>query len=194
MTKPPQRRRAVKEALEAYRARASELYVWSDADSPNEKKELLKALVAAKRSLLIDPKNYKTYVLIANICASLDSRETVHDALDFYNRAIAVNPDLPDAYAGKADLLMYHLRRPAQAEELSRRALKSSLRAKEPTELLELRFIGLSGILESREKFADARSVIRQALRHSKSEFIKEFAATALKRIAQLQEPSPLSH
>lgn len=165
----------------AYQEEASNLFVFSDP--PKERKKLAAALVSAKRSLLIDPANYETLTLVGDIYSAIGDKQSARQALQYYDRAIALKPNLADAYSGKADLLMFQFDLPDDAERLARKALALSRINHEEGELLELRYITLLGILESRGKHNAARWLIRQALRNNPSDTMKGICENTLKRM-----------
>src|ERR1700691_185466 len=75
------------DTAERYRAKASDLFVWTDSDSPSERRNLETALVNIKRALLLDPDNYEFLVLAGDILCSLDDEASVAAALEYYERA-----------------------------------------------------------------------------------------------------------
>jgi len=178
-----QRRQRVRIAAEEYQERASDLFVSSDLKPSDERKILEAALVKAKRSLLLDPENYATLVLLGHIYSTLDDPQSYAHALRYYERAIALQPRSGRAYEGKADVLMYGLDQPEEAERFARKAVAVSLRSGEESDLLELRYMTLIDILEARRKFPQVRWIIRQALRRCPSEFMKDTAEGTLRRI-----------
>jgi tetratricopeptide (TPR) repeat protein len=178
-----QRRSHPRVRLEAradeYLGRARELFGFSDL-----KPVLLRqALIAARKSLMLDPRNYDTLVLLGSIYSDFDDRKSTAQALRYYNRAIALRPESPEGYDAKAGLLMHWLHRPEEAERLARKALALSVRTGEGTEFLELRYTTLIDILIGRRKYTQARWLIRRALRDCPTEFMRDMVEQPLKEI-----------
>jgi tetratricopeptide (TPR) repeat protein len=170
----------LKARAEEYLQRATDLFIFSEDSRPALLRE---ALAIARRSLLLDPRNYETLVLLGNIISDIDDPNSIDQALHYYNQAIALRPECPDAYRSKAGLLMFWLNEPEEAERLARRALTLSLRSGEASENLEFCYANLIDILVEREKFARARWYIRRALRDCPGEFMSDMVAQPLKQI-----------
>jgi tetratricopeptide (TPR) repeat protein len=169
--------------------RASDLYIFSEDSRPALLRE---ALVTARKALLIDPRNHETLLLLGNIISDIDDPKSIDQALLFYDQAIALRPENPDGYEAKADLLMYWFHRPEEAEVLARKALALSLRGRRESGSLEheLSVIALEhsystliDILIGRQKFAQARWLIRRAMRDCPSEIMRDMVAQPLKEI-----------
>ena len=159
--------------------RARELFGFSDL-----KPALLRpALIAARKSLMLDPRNYNTLVLLGSIYSDFDDPKSTAQALRHYDRAIALRPESPDGYDAKAGLLMHWFHRPEEAERLARKAVALSVRTGEASEFLELRYMTLIDILIGRKKYAQARWFIRRALRDCPSEFMRDMVEQPLKEI-----------
>jgi tetratricopeptide (TPR) repeat protein len=172
-------RAGVKAKAEEYLDRARELYGFSNSDPA-----LLRgALIKARKSLLLDPENYETLILLGDIFTDFDDPKFTAQALRHYERAIAVRPEDPAGYEGKASLLMYWLHRPHEAEILARKALALSVHNGEVQELLEFRYTTLIDILVGRKKYGPARWLIRRALRDCPSEFMRGVVELPLKEI-----------
>jgi tetratricopeptide (TPR) repeat protein len=165
---------------EQYLDRARDLYIFSEDSRPAL---LRQALIAAKKSLLLDPRNSDTLVLLGNIISDIDDPKSIDQALRYYHEAIALSPESPDGYGAKAGLLMYWLHQPEGAELLARKALALSVRSGEAPELLELCYSSLIDILVGRKKYAQARWLIRRALRDCPSEFMRDMVEQPLKEI-----------
>jgi tetratricopeptide (TPR) repeat protein len=180
------------DTAERYRAKASDLFVWTDSDSPSERRNLETALVNIKRALLLDPDNYEFLVLAGDILCSLDDEASVAAALEYYERAIRLEPENPDAYDSKSSLLMYWTEPPeaAEAERLARKAVALAIMRGDP-ESLELKYSNLIGVLETRHKFDALRWTIRQALKKCPSEFLKDLTEATLKRVAIVDAEGP---
>jgi tetratricopeptide (TPR) repeat protein len=170
----------LKAKADEYLDRASDLYIFGE---DNRAAVFREALAIAKRSLLLDPRNYKILVLIGDIISDIDDTRSIDQALRYYNQAIALRPECPDAYQSKAGLLMFWLNRPEEAERHARKALALSLRSGEGSEGLEFSYASLIDILVERKKFARARWYIRRALRDCPSEFMSDLVAQPLKEI-----------
>jgi tetratricopeptide (TPR) repeat protein len=169
----------LKARAEEYLDRARELFAFSDL-----KPALLKkALITARKSLMLDPRNYDTLVLLGSIHSDFDNPKSTAQALRHYNRAIALRPESPDGYDAKAGLLMHWLHRPEEAERLARKALALSVLTGEASEFLELRYMTVIDILIARKKYAQARWLIRRALRDCPSEFMRDMVEQPLKEI-----------
>jgi tetratricopeptide (TPR) repeat protein len=177
-----------KARAEKYLDRAGELYGFSDSNPAL----LREALITAKKSLLLNPENYETFVLLGNIYSDFDDPKSTAQALRYYDQAITLRPEGPGAYDAKAGLLMYWLDQPEEAERLARKALALSLRTGEVSESLEyeLSLIALEScyttlidILVGRKKYAQARWLIRRALRDCPSENMRGIVEQPLKEI-----------
>jgi tetratricopeptide (TPR) repeat protein len=140
----------------------------------------------------MDPRNYETLLLLGNIISDIDDPKSIDQALRYYDQAIALRPECSDGYESKAGLLMYWLHQPEEAERLARKALALSLRTGGESESLEheLSVIALEqsystliDILIGRKKFAQARWLIRRALRDCPSETMRDRVAQPLKEI-----------
>jgi len=170
----------LKARAEEYLDRARELYGFSDDSHPAS---LRKALITAKKSLLLDPRNYETLVLLGEIISDFDDSKSTAQALRYYNQAIALRPESPAGYDAKAGLLMYWLHQPEEAERVARKALALSVRSGEATEFLEARYLTMIDILIGRKKYAQARWFIRKALRDCPSESMRGMVEQPLKEI-----------
>jgi tetratricopeptide (TPR) repeat protein len=173
------------ENAERYHTKASDLFICTESDSPDASRDLRVALVNIKRALMLDPDNYEYLVLTGNILFALDDTALAAEALGYYDRAISIEPENPDAYDSKSGVLMYWSEPPdeVEAERLARKAATLAERAEEESELLALTYSNLFGILESRKKFAELRWTIRKALKRCPSEFLKDLAEATLMRI-----------
>jgi tetratricopeptide (TPR) repeat protein len=167
---------SLKTRAEKYLDRASDLYIFSENSRPALLRE---ALVMARKALLIDPRNYEALLLLGNIISDIDQPRCIPQALRYYDQAIALRPEIPDSYAAKAGLLMYWLGQPEEAELLERKALALSVHG---GELSEFSYSTLIDILIGRKKFAQARWLIRKALRDCPSEVMRDMVADASQR------------
>ena len=79
---------------------------------------------------------------------------------------------------------MYWLHRSEEAERLARKAVALSVRTGEATEFLELRYTTLIDILIGQRKYAQARWLIRRALRDCPTEFMRDMVEQPLVEIA----------
>jgi cytochrome c-type biogenesis protein CcmH/NrfG len=174
---------SIKAKAETLREQARDLFVLSKTDT-DDSETLRRALTKAKRALLMDPSDYDAITLIGSICAELDDPESAKTASAYYDRALRLQPENPEAYASKAGLLLYVLSRPEEAEALAKTAVALSLRRREPVELLELHYITLVDALIARRRFTEARAVIRKALRKCPTKLMTATAETSLKQIA----------
>ena len=170
----------LKARAEQYLDRARELYGFSDDSHPDLLEEALKT---AKKSLLLDPRNSDTLVLLGSIYLDFDDPKSTAQAVRHYDEAIALRPESSRGYDAKAGLLMYYLHQPEEAERLARRALAFSVRSGEAAESLEHSYSTLIDILIGRKKYAQARWLIRKALRDCPSEFMKDMVEQPLKEI-----------
>jgi tetratricopeptide (TPR) repeat protein len=164
---------------EEYLDRARKLYGFSDSQPAL----LQEALVTAKKSLLLDPRNSDSLVLLGSIYLDFDDPESTAQALRYYDQAIALSPENSSAYSDKADLLMYYLHQPEEAERLARKALALSMRSREVSECLEHSYSTLIDILIGRKKYTQAHWFIRKALRDCPSEYMRDMVAQPLKEI-----------
>jgi tetratricopeptide (TPR) repeat protein len=167
----------LKARAEKYLDRARDLYIFSEDSRPALLRE---ALIMARKALLIDPRNYETLLLMGNIIADIDDPKCIPQALRYYDQAISLRPQIPDGYDAKADLLMYWLDQPEEAELIARKALALSVHS---GELSEFSYSTLIDILIGRKKFAQARWLIRKALRDCPSEVMRDMVAMPLKEI-----------
>jgi len=99
-------------AAEEYRMAASDLYGMSDVNPAVERSALRAARVKANRALMLDPKNYETLVLLGRIMSDFDDPDSVARALEFYDRAIQLCPENPDAYRDKSDVVLFQINPP----------------------------------------------------------------------------------
>ena len=184
----------LKVRAEEYLDRARDLYIFSEDSRPAS---LRKALTIARKSLLLDPRNYDALILLGDIISDIDDPKTLDQALGYYDQAIALRPEGPNGYAAKAGLLMYWLDQPEEAERLARKALALSKRSGKASESLEYElsvialehsYSTLIDILIGRKKFAQARWLIRRALRDCPSEIMSDRVAQPLKEIESSRE------
>jgi tetratricopeptide (TPR) repeat protein len=173
---------SLKTRAEKYLDRASDLYIFSEDSRPALLRE---AIALARKSLLVDPQNYEALILLGNIISDIDDPKCIPQALRYYDQAIALRPEIPDGYDAKAGLLMYWLDQPEQAELLARKALTLSVRSGEVSEYC---YSTLIDILIGRKKFAQARWLIRRALRDCPSELMEDMVAQPLKEIETSRE------
>jgi len=173
---------SLKARAEEYLDRASDLYIFSEDSRPALLRE---ALAIARRSLLIDPQNYEALLLLGNIISDIDDPKCLPQALRYYDQAIALQPEIPDGYDAKAGLLMYWLDQPEEAELVARKALALSVHRGEVSEYC---YSTLIDILIGRKKFAQARRLIRRALRDCPSESMEDMVAQPLKEIESSRE------
>ncbi len=82
---------------------------------------------------------------------------------------------------------MYWLDQPEEAELLARKAFALSVHSGEVSEYC---YSTLIDILIGRKKFAQARRLIRRALRDSPSESIEDMVAQRIKEIESSREPN----
>jgi tetratricopeptide (TPR) repeat protein len=169
----------LKARAEQYLDRAGELYGFSDSQPAL----LRQALIKAKKSLLLDPRNSDTLVLLGSIQLDFDDPKSTAQALRYYDEAIAFRPKSSRGYNAKAGLLMYYLHQPEEAERLARKALALSVHGGEGPEFLEPCYTTLIDILVGRKKYAQARWSIRRALRDCPSEFMRDMVEQPLKEI-----------
>jgi cytochrome c-type biogenesis protein CcmH/NrfG len=106
---------------------ASDLYVRSYSKGEIDQTALREALIKAKRALVLAPGDYHNLILVARIFSDFNDQQSHAQSLKYYERAIALRPDLPVAYEEKAQFLMDWLDPPdpAEAERLARKALKT---------------------------------------------------------------------
>jgi tetratricopeptide (TPR) repeat protein len=154
-----------------------------DADPAEDEANVRSALISAKRALLLDPSNYEAIVLIGNLYGDSDDARSTSLALEYFDRAIGLDPEAPDAYASKAELLLYDLNRPDEAEPLAQRALALSIRNEDTVTQLELTYQLLIEIFLAQKRFWKARAVIREALRRCPGTFMDAVAKNARKEI-----------
>ncbi|HEY6299942.1 MAG TPA: hypothetical protein VIW95_09920 [Candidatus Binatus sp.] len=155
----------------------------NDADPAEDEANVRSALISAKRALLLDPSNYEAIVLIGDLYGDSDDARSTSLALEYYDRAIQIDPEAPDAYASKAGLLLYDLNRPHEAEPLAQRALALSIRNRDTVTQLELTYLLLIDIFLAQKRFWKARAIIREALRKCPGTFMDAVAKNARKEI-----------
>jgi tetratricopeptide (TPR) repeat protein len=162
MARSRNRRETNADHAETYREEARDLYIRSGAQKEIDKHTLREALAKANRALLLAPDDYGTLVLIANICSDFGDTESDARAVECYDRAIMLRPDLPDAYADKASTLL-QLQKAHDAVPLAEEAVRLSLVNGCEPDRLELTYMSLIEALIEERRFAEARSIIRQA-------------------------------
>lgn len=172
-----------KSRAQHYLDRGRELFGMSGPDPSDEQRDLRLALVQAKRALLLDPANYGATVLMGEILQDIDTPDSLAQALELYDKAIALNPSSADAYAVKAELLIYHLNQPIEAERLARKALAIAKQTHEPLEFLESRYSTLIDILVERRKVAQARWMVKRALHDCPTDSMKSMVEQPLLQI-----------
>jgi cytochrome c-type biogenesis protein CcmH/NrfG len=180
---PRAHRQSIKAKAETLREEARELFIQSSVDTESCE-TLCRALTKAKRALLLDPSDYDALTLIGSIYAEFDSPESAERASEYYDRALRIQPDNPEAYASKAGLLLYVLEKPDEAEPLAKTAVALSLRRQDPPEVLELQYITLVDVLIARRRFTEARAVIRRALLKCPTKLLVSTTEESLKQIA----------
>jgi tetratricopeptide (TPR) repeat protein len=171
-----------KRKADDYRAEAFDLYFTEDLPADQEK--LHKALVNARRAVLLDP-SYENLAMVASILGEYDDIESIHQALEYCDRAIRLEPIRPDAYASKAGLLSGFSERLAEAEFAARTAIGLSLAQNDSLEILELEFSTLIEILIDERKYKTARAAIRLGLRYSQSQLMQSLMNQASRRIEE---------
>jgi tetratricopeptide (TPR) repeat protein len=88
---------------ERYLKRARELYIGKPGETGFVKYDLHKALINVKRALMLTPKSYDSLVLIGNIIGELDeSEDGLRTVIGYYDKAISLQPENPDAHGAKA--------------------------------------------------------------------------------------------
>jgi tetratricopeptide (TPR) repeat protein len=149
---------------------ARTLLGFADSETAAGKRDLRDAEIKAKKGLLLDPENYELLVLLAHI--HLD-RDEFTEGLRYLDQAIALAPDQARAYDSKAQVLIDYLDKPVEAESCARKALSLSKKTGEEPEFLEFRYSTLIDILVARKKYAEARWIVKRALRDCPSDFMK---------------------
>jgi tetratricopeptide (TPR) repeat protein len=151
--------------------------------SPEGDGDLRNAEIKVKRALLLDPESYESLVLLAEVCLDYDDEEKTAEAVRYLERAIELSADKPDAYDSLAHALFYHRNKPEEGESCARKALSLSKESGEETQFLELRYMTLIDILVLRQKYAEARWIIKRALRDCPTDFMKGAVEMPLKEI-----------
>ena len=182
--------RSVRTSAAKYLREAEDRFVLSgkglvdkDSDPAEDEANVRSALIIAKRALLLDPSNYEAIVLIGNLYGDSDDARSTSLALEYYDRAIQIDPEAPDAYASKAGLLLYDLNRPQEAEPLANGALALSIRNEDTVTQLELTYLLLIDIFLAQKRFWKARATIREALRKCPGTLMDAIARNARKEI-----------
>lgn len=176
-----QRKESLQKKADRYQEKASDLFISSEG--PHGGEDLRTALGQARKALLLDPTNYDTIVLIAHIYADIGDQESVANAREFYDRATEIEPSNPRAYISKAELLMYELNDPDEAEAIARKALSLARRDPETKESLDLAYTTLMDILESRGKLQELRWIMRQALKQAPTELLRDAVNDKMKKL-----------
>jgi tetratricopeptide (TPR) repeat protein len=176
------RKRQLKIRAEQLAERAQTLYLANDGKTERGRRALREAMASIRKFLLLEPNNYHGLLLAGRISAEFDDASSTARALQYFEKAIAICPDSPDAYQDKAGLLMYDLKRPGEAERFARKAL--SLAEQSGDELIDSSYAALIDILVGRRKYSHARWMIRRALRDCPTEFMKATVEMPLREIA----------
>jgi tetratricopeptide (TPR) repeat protein len=163
---------------------ATDLFILSKIDS-GDSQTLRRALMKARRALILDPSNYDALTLMGSIYAELeDEPDSVQKAFEYYDRALRLEPKNPHAFGSKAALLLYVLDRPSEAQPLAETAVALSVQKRDPPDVLELNYITLVDALIARRRFAQARASIREALRRCRTTLMAESSKVWFKEIA----------
>jgi tetratricopeptide (TPR) repeat protein len=103
-----QRSESVRQArAERYLERARELYVGKPGETGFVGYDLGKALINARRALMLNQNSYDTLVLIGKILGELnESEDGLRSAVEYFNNATLLEPNRPDAYDAKASALI----------------------------------------------------------------------------------------
>jgi tetratricopeptide (TPR) repeat protein len=150
---------------ERYIARARELYVGAPGETGFVNYDLSKALINAKRAIILDPNNYAALVLLGKIVGEQDESENgLRTALDYYDKAISVNPNIPDAYQAKG-IALFDAQKFRLALEPNWRAWR--LTRSDPNSIpfdIEVASIYLRDTLVKLGRWRFARNVLESAL------------------------------
>jgi tetratricopeptide (TPR) repeat protein len=173
------------EQAENYHNRASDIFICTKSDDPEYRHKIETAITHMRRALLIDPDHYEFLVFMGILLDALDDQSATSQALEYYDRAIALRPEHPDAYQSKASALIWSTPpEEANAEWLARKAVELAREYyKEPGEL-QYAYMALLDILEARKKFGELRWTILKTRKDCPSDFLKDFTDATLKQIA----------
>jgi tetratricopeptide (TPR) repeat protein len=162
MDHPTNRRKALRGKADIYWEEARDLYIRSYSRGKINQRGLRAAIVKANRAMLFNPRDYDATLLLGDIFSDLEDANSCGRAFDYYDRAISLRPDLPDAYENKARLLL-QLDRPQDALPLARKAVSIALTHGYDPEYLDLTYSPLIEALIKQQEFSEARAAIRAA-------------------------------
>lgn len=173
------------EKAENYHHLASDIFIYTESDDPYYRRKIETAVLNMRRALLIDPDNYDFLVFMGNLLDALDDQSAAIQALEYYDRAIRLRPEHPDAYKSKASALIW-AKPPdeANAERLARKALDLARKFTEEPEELQYAYMTLLDVLEARNKFGELRWAILKARKDCPSDFMKDLTDATLEQIA----------
>jgi pentatricopeptide repeat protein len=172
--------------LQEYIEEATDLYTFSMKGEPlaTDEAMLRAAQVKARRALLLDPSNYDATLLLGQILADYDDDpKSSEEALLYYDRAMSLEPDNPEPYDGKASVLLWDLKQPAEAEQFARQAIALASRRRRDVSLLEMTYSTLIAALMEQGKFTEAREAMRQARQRCPTESMRALIANTLKEL-----------
>jgi tetratricopeptide (TPR) repeat protein len=173
------------EQAENYHNLASDIFIYTESDDPNYRRKIETAIANMRRALLIDPDNYEFLVFTGVLLDALDDQSAAIKALEYYDRAIRLRPEHPDAYKSKAGALIW-AKPPdeANAERLARKAVDLARKFTEDPEGLQYAYMTLLDVLEARNKFGELRWTILKARKDCPTEFMKDITDATLEQIA----------
>ena len=160
-----------KARAEDYLARASDLYIGRYRRGKFVDIDLRGAMVKVKRALLLDPENYDALALMGTILKELNvSDEVPLQAIEFYDRAIRIDPLNPEAYSSKADAFS-DAGKYQRALASARKAWRLTLQDKSADDFsIGVACVSVRDILVKLKKWKEAGRVLREGLRRIRGE------------------------
>ena len=171
------------EQAEKFHTLASDIFICTGSDDPNYRQKIETAITHLRKALLIDPDNYDFLALMGSLFDALDDQSA---ALKYYDLAIRLRPEHPDAYISKSGTLLW-ASPPDQveAERLARKAVVLARDFPEEPEELQFAYFALLDVLEARCKFGELRWTIRKARKECPTEFMRDLTDSTLRQIAE---------
>jgi tetratricopeptide (TPR) repeat protein len=180
------------EKAEHLRNLASDIFIYTESHDPNYRGKMDVAITHMRKALLIDPDNYEFLVFMGELLDALDDESATAQALEYFDRAIRLQPESADAYEAKASTLTWaNPPDEANAEKLARKAVELARESKEEPDELQYRYLTLLDVLEARNKFGELRWTILRARKECPSEFMKDLTDATQKQIAAKEAEAP---
>jgi Tfp pilus assembly protein PilF len=168
-----------------YLGEARNLFTFSMKGEPltTDASMLRAAQVKARRTLLLDPSNYDAALLLGHIFSDYDDPESTEKASRYYDLAMSLEPNSPEPYDGKASVLLFDLKKPAEAEQYARKAIDLAYGPKQYADFLETAYSTFIAALMAQGKFAAAREAMGEAQQRCPTESMRALVANTLKEL-----------